>query len=229
MTTENKASFFARLEPRLAPSDLLRVRGAYYMAKYGHRAQVRKELDDEGKPLRYFEHPRRVDIILMDEFNIYDPDILCTGLLHDVLEDTDDIDADIIELFYGINVALNTRLLTKDPKEGYFHRLLHASDGVKLVKLCDRLDNLRSLPTIEDDLAFVEKTLRDTYVLVGVFHIVGGLSSPIHIRDAQTKALAKVTTILKQYKDNGICVEEYDKLENLLLGSFTFDEAQAAF
>lgn len=142
---ENKTTFFARLEPRLSPSDLIRVRGAYYMAKYGHRAQVRKETDEAGQPLRYFEHVRRVAIILMDEAKCYDPDLIITCLLHDTLEDTDDIDAPVIEQFFGKNVARRVRLLTKEPKEGYVDRLMSADEETVLCKACDRLDNLRSL------------------------------------------------------------------------------------
>jgi (p)ppGpp synthase/HD superfamily hydrolase len=135
MTTENKASFFARLEPRLAPSELVKVRAAYYLAKYGHRAQVRKETDGQGNLLRYFEHVRRVAIILMDEADCYDPDLICTALLHDALEDTED-------------------------KEGYADRLRLADDETLLVKACDRLDNLRSLG--ETPPAFRKKQFLET-------------------------------------------------------------------
>ncbi len=158
--TENKAAFFARLEPRLAPSDLARVRGAYYLAKYGHRAQVRKELALDGSPLRYFEHVRRVAIILMDEVHIYDPDLIITALLHDALEDTADIDARVIEQFFGTEVARRVRLLTKDPKEGYVDRLLAADEDTVLVKLCDRLDNLRSLDGCDE--AFQARQIMET-------------------------------------------------------------------
>lgn len=33
------------MEIDIAPSDIVKIRGAYYLAKYGHRAQIRKELD----------------------------------------------------------------------------------------------------------------------------------------------------------------------------------------
>ena len=166
---ENKATFFARLEPRLAPSDMTRVRGAYYLAKYGHRAQVRKEVDETGKPLRYFEHVRRVAIVAMDEGGCYYPDIICACLLHDALEDTEDIDATIIEQFLGSEVARRVRLLTKIPKEGYFDRLATADSWTRLIKLCDRLDNLRSLP--EGDPGFATKTLKETRLLLNVLGI----------------------------------------------------------
>lgn len=132
--TENKALFFARLE-----------------SKYG------------GNPLRYFEHVRRTAIIAMDEGHVYDPDIICTCLLHDALEDTEDIDSGIIEQFFGKEVVRRVTLLTKIPKEGYFERLKYADPMTKFVKLCDRLDNLRS---IGDNRDFVVKTYFDTKKLL---------------------------------------------------------------
>lgn len=142
MPLENKATFFARLEPRLAPSGVLKVRAAYYLAKFGHRCQVRKERDAAGVQLRYFEHLRRVAIILMDRAGCWDPDLICTALFHDALEDTQDLDAQILEHFFGAEVARRVRLLSKVPKDGYLDRLKGADAPTILVKACDRLDNL---------------------------------------------------------------------------------------
>ena len=129
------------------------------MAKFGHRAQFRKEVDHEGFPLRYFEHVRRVAIVLMDDVGIYEPDLVIAALLHDVIEDTEDIDAAVIEQFFGGRVAHLVLLLTKDPKEGYVRRLETDLDAV-LLKACDRLDNLRSLDAA--DMAFRLKQCRET-------------------------------------------------------------------
>ena len=70
MMTETRESFFQRLDPYFPPSVLRDVQVAYTLAKFGHRAQTRKELDTEGHPLRYFEHVRRVALILIDEVHI---------------------------------------------------------------------------------------------------------------------------------------------------------------
>lgn len=164
---ENKATFFARVESRLGPSELAQIRGAYYLAKYGHRAQQRQEKDAAGKPLRYFEHVRRVALVLMDEASCYDADLICTALLHDALEDTDDIDAGIIEHFFGSNVARYVQFLTKETKAGakpgqplYLDKLTSAPAQVILVKACDRLDNVRSLKQCPK--AFQEKQIQET-------------------------------------------------------------------
>jgi (p)ppGpp synthase/HD superfamily hydrolase len=85
--TENKLSFQNRIQSYFSPSIQLDVKLAYCLAKFGHRAQLRKELV-EGKPTRYFEHVRRVSIILMDEMKIMDRDMIIAALLHDSIEDT---------------------------------------------------------------------------------------------------------------------------------------------
>lgn len=63
---ENKGTFFARLEGMYVPSEILKIKLAYMLAKYGHRGQERKELDREGRKVRYFEHfkctPGSIDI-----------------------------------------------------------------------------------------------------------------------------------------------------------------------
>ena len=83
MTHENRDTFFARLEPHLAPSSLLDIQLAYTLAKFGHRAQTRKELGEDGQPERYFEHPRRVTLILLDEVKIHEPELVVAALLHE--------------------------------------------------------------------------------------------------------------------------------------------------
>lgn len=144
--TENRESFFARLEPLLAPSDLLDIQLAYTLSKYGHRAQVRKELGADGEPLRYFEHPRRVAITLIDEAKIVEPGLIIAALLHDGFEDTKDLTPAMIEHCFGPQVATTIKILSKTPKEGYLERFsMCVLWWPYVIKACDRLDNLRSL------------------------------------------------------------------------------------
>jgi guanosine-3',5'-bis(diphosphate) 3'-pyrophosphohydrolase len=144
---ENRATFFARLEPFLAPSALLDIQLAYTLAKYGHRAQVRKELDPQGKPVRYFEHVRRVVIILIDEVKVIDPVMIIAGIQHDGPEDTEDLTPPMIEHCFGSDVTQVIKVLSKTPPEGYIQRFHMCTDWRPFVlKGCDRLDNLRSLP-----------------------------------------------------------------------------------
>jgi len=72
---ENRASFFARLRPVYAPSELNLVRLGYMIAKTVHRNQLRKETDETGQRVRYFEHLRRTTLILIDEIGCRDPQV----------------------------------------------------------------------------------------------------------------------------------------------------------
>ena len=140
---------------------MLNVEVAYALAKHAHRAQTRKELDDEGRPLRYFEHLRGTALIAIEELDLVEPEIIISALMHDALEDTRDISAPMLEHLFGAEVAKIVLLLTKDPKEGYYERLLHwGTEKVWLVKGCDRLQNLRHLK--DTTPAFQAKQLAET-------------------------------------------------------------------
>jgi GTP diphosphokinase / guanosine-3',5'-bis(diphosphate) 3'-diphosphatase len=161
VSDENRETFFKRLEPFLAPSELLDVQLAYTLSKYGHRAQVRKEKDDAGQPIRYFEHPRRVTLILLDEVQIHDRDLTIAALLHDGIEDTKDLTPEMIEHCFGADVVRIVKTLSKVPKDGYLERFKASVDWRPyVIKACDRLDNLRSLDGC--DREFMEKQAIET-------------------------------------------------------------------
>ena len=160
---ENKESFQARLRPYFSPSTQLDVKLAYTLAKFGHRAQTRKELTEEGKPTRYFEHVRRVAIILMDEMKIMDHEMIITALLHDSIEDTQDLTPELLDHCFGSNVVSMIKLLSKVPKEGYLDRLSNCNNWkVLAIKACDRLDNLRSLMVPGTDREFQKRQIKET-------------------------------------------------------------------
>jgi (p)ppGpp synthase/HD superfamily hydrolase len=161
--TENRESFFARLRPIMAPSELLRVEVAYALSKHTHRHQERKEMDSSGNPIRYFEHLRGTTLNAIDELGINDPDIIIACLMHDSIEDTADIHPAMLEHLFGAHVAQMVTLLTKAPgeKETYFRRLSNYADAATMiVKGCDRLHNLRSMKDCE--IKFIEKQITET-------------------------------------------------------------------
>ncbi len=159
---ENKETFQARLQPYFSPSDQLDVKLAYCLAKFGHRAQTRKEVVD-GKPTRYFEHVRRVAIVLMDELKIMDRDMIITCLLHDALEDCADLTPELLEHSFGQDVVHMVKMLSKVPKEGYIDRLSNCHEWkVLAIKACDRLDNLRSLMIPGNTNEFKKKQIKET-------------------------------------------------------------------
>lgn len=180
---ENRDTFFNRLEPFLTPSVLLdvqHVQHAYTLAKYGHRAQVRKELDDHGDPVRYFEHVRRVAIILIDEVKLVKPEMVVAALLHDVVEDAPNLLPALIEHCFGTDVCSIVKTLCKVPKEGYLDRFYMCTDWRPyVIKACDRLDNLRSLDCASRELRIKQiKETREKYF--PLFDHMLELSPPEH-------------------------------------------------
>jgi (p)ppGpp synthase/HD superfamily hydrolase len=160
---ENKESFHSRLRPYLSPSQQLDVKLAYVLAKFGHRSQVRKEISNDGTHVRYFEHVRRVAIILIDEMKIIDRSMIIAALLHDSIEDTIDITSELLEHSFGNEVVSMVKLLSKDPKEGYMERLSNCNSWeVLAIKACDGLDNLRSLMSPGTNIEFQKKQIKET-------------------------------------------------------------------
>lgn len=133
--------FLARLEPLMAPAELENIETAYVLAKYGHRDQYR-----DGGRVRYFEHPKAVAWIAVTELRITDWRTVVLALLHDVKEDSYILSWHRIQVNFGRDVTVGLRLLTKRPKRAYVKRLAeHGAPRVVLIKLCDRLHNLRTL------------------------------------------------------------------------------------
>ncbi len=148
--TENRDTFFKRLKGNFSVSQINQIGKAYRMAKNLHRPQKR----DDGA--RYFEHPRSVAIILMDELQIYDKSMIISALLHDVPEDCF-ITIEEIEEIFGKEVKYTVDFLSKfkihadgleivkEKKKDYFKKLKASDWKTRIVKLCDRLHNMRTL------------------------------------------------------------------------------------
>ncbi len=181
LSQEDRKAFFGRLRPFLPPSALHKIELAYYLAKYGHRWQTRRELGPDGEPLRYFEHLRGTALILIDEVGLIDPDLIVACLCHDALEDTRDLTPELMEHCFGPEVAGIVRLLSKKPKRGYVGRLMLGGWRPLLVKACDRLNNLRSLDLPEIKPGFRAKQVRETrHKYFPVFDRLAELAPPEH-------------------------------------------------
>lgn len=132
----------ARLTEQIDEGGIASVRRAYEVAQAAHSGQVR----DEGSP--YIVHPVRVALSLVDELNLFSPRLICSALLHDVIEDSDVTRTDVARMFdeqIAEIVWLLTKLEDVSLRE-YLARIEAAAEtGAPLVKLCDRLDNMRSV------------------------------------------------------------------------------------
>lgn len=165
-TGEDHGSFIKRFKLKMPPLDIARIDYAYDMAKHGHRNQFR----ESGE--RYFEHVRATALIMVDELGITDVEMIMVALLHDMLEDTFLLTPDRIKITFGERVARMIYAISKprkdDPRfatneerqEWYFKQIAHASVEEKIVKLADRLHNLRTLNQCskEKQLRKIEET-----------------------------------------------------------------------
>lgn len=128
------------------------IRAVLYTAEK-HKGQTRIG----GKP--YITHPMAVARIL-EEKGFTTPYIIA-GLFHDLKEDTDATDEEII--FYGNEEVLATvNLLTK--RKGYvmqdYITELAQDVGAKMVKLADRLHNLLSATVASE--SFRKRYIQET-------------------------------------------------------------------
>ncbi len=165
---ENRASFLSRLEPFLSPRDMFEVEWGYQTAKGGHQYQVRSELDELGNPVRYFEHCRRVAIILIDEVKVVRTEMVIAALCHDAFEDTRYIRPALFEHKFGSDTTTLVKVLSKCPPEGYIDRFMMCTDWrCFMLKGCDRLDNQRSLGScsVEKRTKQVKETREKYYPL----------------------------------------------------------------
>lgn len=206
---ENKETFYARLKPFFPLSEELDIKLAYYLAKYGHRAQFRKETLN-GEPLRYFEHVRRVALVLMDEAKIMRREMIIAALLHDSIEDTEDLTPELLEHCFGPEVVSMIKILSKVPKEGYTERLAMCTDWrPMLIKACDRLDNLRSLLVPAVSLDFRKKQIAETKEkYLPLFNRMVTLTPPeylscsINIKDEVIRVVERCATFV-EFEEQG--------------------------
>src|SRR5688572_8558663 len=142
-------------------ADVEIVSRAYDYSVRAHEGQKRKS----GDP--YFIHPAAVAGIIT-ELRL-DTASICAGLLHDVVEDTlatvSDIERDfgqeVAFLVDGVTKLSKINFASKEDRQAEnFRKMLVAMARdirVLLVKLCDRLDNMRTLefmkPEAQDRIA----------------------------------------------------------------------------
>jgi guanosine-3',5'-bis(diphosphate) 3'-pyrophosphohydrolase len=116
-------------------------------AAHKHRDQRRK--DAAASP--YINHPIALANILANEGGILDAVVIAAALLHDTVEDTETTPEELQELF-GADVAGVVVEVTDDKslpkaerKQLQIEHAAHISERAKLVKLADKIANIRDV------------------------------------------------------------------------------------
>jgi guanosine-3',5'-bis(diphosphate) 3'-pyrophosphohydrolase len=160
----------------LEKGDKLLIRKAFDIALEAHKNMRRKS----GEP--YIYHPIAVAHICAEEIGLGTTSVVC-ALLHDVVEDTD-ITLDDIQRLFGEKEAKIIDGLTKISgvfdqgsslqAENFRKMLLTLSDDIRviLIKLADRLHNMRTLESMQRDkqLKIASETL---YLYAPLAHRLG--------------------------------------------------------
>ena len=149
-------------------SDTALIRKAYEYATENHGDQCRKS----GEP--YMIHPMNVAYILA-QLEL-DDETLCAALLHDVVEDTPRTHEDLVnefglsiaEMVAGVTKLGTLRYTTAEEQQVENYRKMFLAMGkdirVILIKLADRLHNMRTLKYLSRDRQIANaKETRDLY------------------------------------------------------------------
>ena len=142
-------SFYKECKSYLNPNDIKKIQKAYSFAFYAHTGQKRKDGSD------YITHPVAVTEILLKLK--MDTDTICAGLMHDVLEDCN-VQKNNLAKIFGDDVAHIVDGVSKlgqidlqsvaDKNANNLQKMALAMANdvrVVLVKLCDRLHNMRTI------------------------------------------------------------------------------------
>ena len=222
------------LKPKLKPGDKELVRQAFEMAADAHKTMRRKS----GEP--YILHPLAVAQICIDEIGLGVRSTIC-ALMHDTVEDTD-ITLDDVQREFGTEIARIVDGLTKisnvidvnasQQAENFKKILLTLTDDprVILIKLADRLHNMRTLESMkrEKQLKIASETV---YIYAPLAHRMGLYSIKTELEDLAMKYLEPDTykeiarKLAETKRERTRYINEFirplkDKLD---IGGFTFE------
>jgi guanosine-3',5'-bis(diphosphate) 3'-pyrophosphohydrolase len=141
------------------------VVSALRFAALKHRQQRRKGVEDTP----YINHPIEILNLLCNEAGVTDAVVLVSALLHDTVEDTDTTLPEIAATF-GADVTAVVEQVTDDNslpkvtrKQLQIEHAPHLCDRAKLIKIADKISNLRDIAlsppagwSIERQLAYCD-------------------------------------------------------------------------
>ena len=223
------ASLFKEWSGYLKPEDISQLEAAYQFSESAHHGQFRQS----GEP--YITHPLAVASILA-QWHL-DSQALTAALLHDVMEDTSVTKTEISKTF-GKSVADLVDGVSKLDKiefdtheeaqaENFRKMLLAMARDVRviLIKLADRLHNMRTLDAFEPEKKrrIARETL-DIYApianrlgLNGIYHELEDLSL-IHLYPDRYRVLAKAVKAARGNRRE-VVVKVMDSIKRKLKGA----------
>jgi len=180
------------LRPKLKKGDRELVRSAFKISAEAHQTMRRKS----GEP--YILHPLAVAMICVEEIGLGVRSTIC-ALLHDTVEDTD-VTLEEIQAEFGVEIAKIVDGLTKISgvmdtntslqAENFKKILLTLTDDprVILIKLADRLHNMRTLDSMkrEKQLKIASETV---WVYAPLAHRMGLYTIKTELEDLSMKYL----------------------------------------
>ncbi len=154
MVRAQRDNFFANAAKRFSEEEMALIRKGFAFAEMAHINQKRKA----GDP--YITHPLAVASIVCDELKLGVNPIIA-ALLHDVVEDTNHT-IEEIKAGFGSDIAFLVDVLTKKKRDKYetskqvdnFQQMLnsiHYDIRALLIKLADRLHNMRTLKSMKPE------------------------------------------------------------------------------
>ncbi len=202
------------------PEEVEIVKRAYEYASNLHKGQTRQS----GEP--YIIHPLNVAYILAEMHA--DKDTICAGLLHDTLEDTDiskediahDFNQTIANLVDGVTKISRMNFSTKQDQNMANTRKIITSitEDIRIIiiKLADRLHNMRTLNFKPDKFKQKENALETMEIYVPLAYYIGAYRIKSELEDLSLQYIKP-----DQYKKIGemkIKLEEENKpiLEEML-------------
>lgn len=218
-------SLFANMQGRISDEDMVRVREAYAFAAEAHKEQRRKT----GEP--YIIHPIAVATIVAKELELGANPVIA-AFLHDVVEDTDTTIDEIREKF-GNDVAFLVNVVTKQKKassekskqvDNYRQILASVQYDVRaiLIKLADRLHNMRTLDSMRADKQMKIAGETDYFYAplanrLGLYHIKSELEN-LSFRYRCPREYSQIEALMaKEKEDNKINVEPFvEKIKEAL-------------
>ncbi|PIR85364.1 hypothetical protein COU15_00875 [Candidatus Kaiserbacteria bacterium CG10_big_fil_rev_8_21_14_0_10_45_20] len=234
------SDFFEKIKDikSLNKKDKIRISHAYKSSERAHKGQFRAGGE------AYFEHPRAVALILMEECGVEDFDLIVAALLHDILEDTS-FYADLkTQTFYDWKenakltisdafrrtvakmVLTLSKPFTAGEKETKEQQLklyyTGLNDAIRerpktiLVKMADRLHNLRTIGAMPEEkrIRKLQET-RDIYIPLFEKFLTVVTANKLQLESNIEDVKREIEVISKQIEEGGNISEHKEAISEI--------------